>query len=76
MALPITFRSASGDRCIAVLRRVLVDECGAGQTRAHPTHQLLGARSGRGGQGVPGMPKIMEMEALETHSSASPLPCA
>jgi hypothetical protein len=56
------------DRFVRPAYGVLVDHGGPHVVVSHPSHQILEARARLGGQHVPGMTKIVEMQAGHAHA--------
>jgi hypothetical protein len=69
-------REGVGEDLVPVPSGVLVDESSTRARMAHAGHQLLGASPGRCGEGVPGVPEVVEVEVTEAHRLARRLPDA
>jgi len=62
-----------GDGLVPFGRGVLVDEGGSGIGVPHADHDLLG-RGARGGQGVPGVVQVVEVQVAYAHGRSCPTP--
>lgn len=64
----------SGDRLVALLRRVLVDERGSGRRVAQARHELLRRRAGIGCEGRSSVAEVMEVQLVDADGSRRAAP--